>query len=63
LAYLKVGKKYSEVARSLRVTRDAVQLLDLARWHTADKLSNFANVLSLPAGSSELNSVEQIWQQ
>jgi transposase len=40
-------------------------VLDQAGWHTTPKLPKFPNVslLSLPAGSFELNPAEQVWQQ
>lgn len=45
--------------------RHAVILLDQEGWHTTLKLPHFPNVslLSLPAGSPELNLAEQVWQQ
>ena len=45
--------------------RHAVLVLDQAGWHTTPKLPQLPNVslLSLPAGSPELNPAEQVWQQ
>jgi transposase len=45
--------------------RHAVVVLDQAGWHTTPKLPQLPNVslLSLPAGSPELNPAEQVWQQ
>ena len=45
--------------------RHALLVLDQAGWHTTPKLPQFPNIslLSLPAGSPELNPAEQVWQQ
>ena len=42
-----------------------VLVLDQAGWHTTPKLPQLPNIslLSLPAGSPELNPAEQVWQQ
>jgi len=53
------------VSQAVLPGRHAVLVLDQAGWHTTPKLPQFANVslLSLPAGSPELNPAEQVWQQ
>ena len=40
-------------------------VLDQAGWHATPKLAQLLDVLllSLPAGSPELNPAEQVWQQ
>jgi transposase len=45
--------------------RHAVLILDQAGWHTTLKLPQLPNLslLTLPAGSPELNPAEQVWQQ
>ena len=53
------------VSQAVPPGRHAVLVLDQAGWHTTPKLPQFPNVslLSLPAGSPELNPAEQVWQQ
>ena len=53
------------VSQAVPPGRHAVLMLDQAGWHTTPKLPQFPNVslLSLPAGSPELNPAEQVWQQ
>ena len=45
--------------------RHALLILDQAGWHTTLKLPQLPNLslLTLPAGSPELNPAEQVWQQ
>ena len=54
-----------EISQVVPAGRHAVLILDQAGWHTTPKLPQFANItlLSLPAGSPELNPTEQVWQQ
>jgi hypothetical protein len=53
------------VSQAVPPGRHAVLVLDQAGWHTTPKLPQLPNVslLSLPAGSPELNPAEQVWQQ
>jgi transposase len=53
------------VSQAIPSGRHAVLLLDRAGWHTTPKLPQLPNLslLLLPAGSPELNSAEQVWQQ
>jgi transposase len=53
------------ISQAIPAGRHAVLLLDQAGWHTTQKLPQFPNLslLSLPAGSPELNPTEQVWQQ
>ena len=64
--YLRTGARpFQGFIFIIRVGRDAVLVLDQAGWHTTPKLPQLPNVslLSLPAGSPELNPAEQVWQQ
>lgn len=60
-----MGHHLSAVSRAVPAGRHAVLVLDRAGWHTTAKLPQWANLslLPLPAGSPELNSAEQVWQQ
>lgn len=53
------------ISQAVPPGRHAVVVLDQAGWHTTPKLPQLPNVslLSLPAGSPELNPAEQVWQQ
>jgi len=53
------------VSQAVPPGRHALLVLDQAGWHTTPKLPQLPNVslLSLPAGSPELNPAEQVWQQ
>ena len=53
------------VSQAVPPGRHAALVLDQAGWHTIPKLPKLPNVslLSLPAGSPELNPAEQVWQQ
>ena len=50
------------VSQAVPPSRHAVLVLDKAGWHTTPKLTRFPNVslVSLPAGSPELNLAEQV---
>ncbi len=54
-----------EISHAVAPGRHALVILDQAGWHTTPKLPQFSNItlLSLPAGSPELNPAEQVWQQ
>ena len=53
------------ISQAVPPGRHALLVLDQAGWHTTPKLPQLPNVslLSLPAGSPELNPAEQVWQQ
>jgi hypothetical protein len=53
------------VSQAVAPGRHAVLVLDQTGWYTIPKLPQFPNVslLSLPAGSLELNPAKQVWQQ
>lgn len=44
--------------------RIAIVVLDRASWHKSQKINCFKNIIlvPLPAGSPELNPVEQLWE-
>jgi transposase len=61
----KMALRLEAVRQAVPPGRHAVLVLDQAEWHTTPKLPQFPNVslLSLLAGSPELNPAEQVWQQ